>query len=277
MLIWISLINILCTSTEDIVLNYADKFFEAGYYEEAITEYKRFIFFNPLSENVSFVYSKIGIAYRNEKKWTKSIKAFRNSIHTASNDSTKNEREIALAVTFIASGNYSAAEILLLRVEMSTESSVIKQKASFFRGIACLYAFKWESAKEAFQEYFRENPNPELQLQIDSLLADTKNFFYKSPRDAKGLSTFIPGLGQLWAGDCRNGLNAFVLNSGLAAAIIYKLWHGFYGDAFVIYYFVARRYYVGNRYHAERIAREYNQRLNQSAAKKILDKLLIEK
>ncbi|TES92054.1 MAG: tetratricopeptide repeat protein [Candidatus Cloacimonadota bacterium] len=273
MLIWISLVNILFASSEDIALNYANGFFDAGYYEEAITEYKRFIFFNPSSERVSHAYYKIALAYRNERNWTKSIDAFRHSIHTAPNDSIRNEKELALAVTFIANGNYSRAEILLLRVKSSTNNPVIKQKASFLQGIVYLYRFRWKSARDAFQEYLQENP--EFQSQIDSLLADAQKLKYKSPTLSKWLSTFFPGTGQVYAGDWKNGLNAMVLNGGLGSSIIYKIIKADYENAFVVYYFLFRRYYIGNRYHAQRIAWEYNEYLNRSSAHRILDTLML--
>jgi len=275
MLVWISLVSILCAYSGDLALNYAESFFDAGYYEEAITEYKRFIFFNPSSENLSYAYSKIGMAYRNQKKWIESTEAFRQSIHAARNDSIKNEREIALAITFIASENYSAAEILLLRVGLTTSNPLIRKKASFFQSIASLYGFKWKPARDALQPYLRENPQPGLQSRIDSLFLDSQNLTYKSPTLAMWLSTFLPGSGQIYAGDWGNGLNAFLLNGGLASAIIYKITNADYMDAYVIYYFLFRRYYFGNRFHAARIADDHNRRLKQSSAQQILDALIL--
>jgi hypothetical protein len=218
----------------------------------------------------------MGIAYRYNCQWQQAIDAFRNAIYTAPNDSIKYELEITLAVTYIASGNYSAGEILLLKLGIFTDTPHIKEKASFLRGVACLYNHKWKSARDAFGEYFINNPEPALQLQIDTLLAQAEQFFYKSPDDARGLSTFIPGLGQIYAGDWRNGLNAFILSGGLEAAIIYKLWNGYIGDAYIIYTFLFRRYYTGNRYHAERIAGEYNANLNQHQVDTVM-KVLLEK
>lgn len=276
MLIWISVVTIFCGITKDQALNYADGFFDSEYYEQAITEYKRFIYFNPNDKNINYAYLKIGLAYRNEEKWEESIQALRQTINTATTDSIKNEREVALAVTFIASGNYSVAEILLLRIEMSTIIPKIKQKASFLRGIIYLYKFKWDSARDVFQSYFDKSQDSTLHAQIDSLLLETKNFKYVSPDTARVYSTIIPGAGQIYAGNWKNGLNAFVLNGALASAIIYKIVKADYMNALVIWYFLMKRYYIGNRYHAQRIANEHNQLLNQTAAQEIINKLLEE-
>lgn len=273
MLTWISLLIVVCGSPEDIALKYGDSFYDAGYYEEAITDYKRFLYFNPRSERVSYAYYKIGLAERNRRRWERSVEALRYAIELAPDDSIRNEREIALAVTLIAGGKYSSAEILLLRVGLKSGIADIRRRALFFRGIACLYRFKWESAREAFGGYFKGEP--EIGAEIESLLCQAQTLTYKSPGLARWLSTFLPGLGQIYVGDWESSLNALILNGGLGSAIVYKILRADYGNAWVIYHFLFRRFYFGNRYHAGRIARGHNSRLNQWWAQRILDRLMV--
>jgi len=276
MLISINCLMLFTALAPDMALHHADLFLEAGFYEEAITEYKRYLYFNPSAEQTSDAYYKMAHAYMNQNRLDDAISSLRQSIHTSSTDSIKQEREIALAATYIAGKRYSLGEILLLKILTYTKIPYTKQKALLLHGIACLYSSKWEAARSSFDAYFQEQPEPAVQEDIDTLLTEAHNFFYKSPDDARGLSTMIPGLGQLYAGDHKNALNAFLLNGGLAAWMIYKLWHGHLGDAYVIYYFLFRRYYYGNRYHAQRLAQEYNENLNAVQVEKILQKLMEE-
>lgn len=276
MSISISCIVLFFIAAPDMVLYHADLFLEAGFYEEAITEYKRYLYFNPSTELASDAYYKIAHAYKNQNRWDDVVIALRQAIHTSANDSIKQEREIALAATYIAAKRYSLGEILLLKILTYTEHPYLKQKALLLHGVACLYSSKWEAAQSSFDAYFQEQPEPTLQADIDTLLHEARNFSYKSPDDARGLSTLIPGLGQFYVGDYKNALNAFLLNGGLAAWMIYKLWHGYLGDAYVIYYFLFRRYYYGNRYHAQRLAQEYNENLDAVQVEKILHKLMEE-
>ena len=273
---WLS-INLFIVSllaAPDAALQYADRFFETRFYEEAITEYRRYLYFNPSTELTSDVYFKMALAYRDQNRWDDAIAALRQSIHAASSDSIKQEREITLAATYIADMRYSLGEVLLLKVLTYTEYPYVKQKALLLHAVACLYSSKWDAAQASLDDYFRGQPEPSLQADIDTLLQEARAFFYRSPDDARGLSTLIPGLGQLYVGDHPNALNAFLLNGGLAAWMIYKLWHGYIGDAYVIYHFLFRRYYYGNRYHAQRLAQEYNARLDADQVKKILSKLV---
>ena len=273
MSISISHLVMLLVFSSDIALQHADLFLETGLYEEAVTEYKRYLYFNPTSEHTSDAYYKMGHAFRRLNELDQAILALREAIHTASSDSIKQEREITLAATYIADKRYSLGEILLLKIITYTDNPYLKQKALLLHGVACLYGSKWEAAQASFDAYFQEQPEPTIQSDIDMLLHEAINFFYKSPDDARGLSTLIPGLGQFFVGDYPNALNAFVLNGGLAAWMIYKLWHGYLGDAYIIYYFLFRRYYYGNRYHAQRLAQEYNENLDAVQVEKILRKL----
>lgn len=244
---------------------------EHGFHDAAVTEYKRYIFFHPDGDQTSDAYYRIASAYRDQQKWQAAIESFRMAMHTAHTDSLRYRSELALAVTHIASGNYSAAEITLLKLEMSVPPRYVKQRAAFLRALANLYAKKWDHAYKAFEAYFLQNPDPDMQGKIDSLIHEVSNFQYVSPDSARQLSALIPGLGQIYAGDWGNGLNALLLNGSMIAWMWYKVTHRYFADAWTIHYFLFRRYYAGNMYHAQRIAEEHNDALDKKQAEKIID------
>lgn len=267
------LLIVFCTESanaQDSALVLASKLYNNSNFEEAITEYMRFIYFNPDNEKVGDVYHKIGSAYRNQKKWHEAIDAIRKSIAISSNDSIRDDRRISLAVIMIANANYSAAEFELLRISHFTNYSGLKRKANFFLGVCHLYTFKWKESQEAFSNYysgsFKNKGN-----EIDSLFTFATNLTYKSPGAARWLSTFLPGSGQIYCGDWRNGINALVLNSLTSYLLINSLLERRFQDTFISFLTPFERYYRGNRYHAERIALLHNERLNETSAKKILE------
>jgi len=276
MLILISLFLSIVPSRKTEILDFAEKFFSAGCYEEAITEYKRFIFFHPKDEEVSYVYSRIARIHRLCSEWDEAVDAHERAIITAADDSVKQMRKLELAVTYIAAGNYSMAEVLLLKIEVAAVNLEIKKRCALLRAVAEIHSYKWDYARDAFSTYFLYSPDTVLQQRINEVLAEREKFFYRSPSSARQLSTFIPGLGQLYAGDAANALNAFLLNGGLITWMVYKAVHGYWSDAWVIYYFLFRRYYFGNKYNAKRIAGEKNRSFNQSQIQKIMELLVSE-
>ncbi|HID93976.1 MAG TPA: outer membrane protein assembly factor BamD [bacterium (Candidatus Stahlbacteria)] len=257
----------------DLALELADWLLSSECYKDAITEYKRFIFFNPTSDSVSYAYYKIGLAYRNVHKWTESLHALQQAIQTASSDSIRDERKIALAVTLIASRNYSAAEFELLKVELFSQFESLKKKAAFFRGISTLYTFKWDESRDAFDKYF--NATISVGRRVDSLLAIYQQLRYKSPKLAKLLSTILPGAGQIYVGDWRNGINALAINMVTGYLLADALLKRHYNDALFSFLWLFQRYYLGNRHHAEEIAQNYNLHLNQLVVERILQNLLL--
>jgi TM2 domain-containing membrane protein YozV len=255
---------------KDVALNLADRFFGLEFYDEAITEYKRYIHFNVVGEEVSYAYYKIGLAYRNKHNLKKSLEALEASAQASTRDSIREERKIDIAVTYIAEGRYDKAKIILLKLLSFSNFSEVKRKASLFLCIANLYTYQWESAKDAIGIYFEEEGHSVFAEELDSFLSAAEDMNYKSPTTAKWLSTFIPGTGQMYAGNVGDGVNAFLLNGANIYFIIYKLLKKEYGNAYIIYFFLFRRYYFGNIYRAKKEAFEYNRKLNEHTADSVL-------
>lgn len=255
------------------LLNLADSLFSIQSYEEAITEYKRFSFFHPGDdERRGYTFYKIGLAYRAVGKWGEAIDALRASIQTTGNEYLKDERRIALATTLIANKEYSLAQLELLKVSSFSQYPDLRSSALYFQGITYIYTFNWEEAEEAFRGFY-SNSDLKERDKILHLLSKACDLPYKSPKLAKWFSTLLPGSGQLYAGDLKNSLNAFLLN-GLTTALLLRevSLKSYLGTSFT-FLNLFWQYYQGNRYWAEKIARDYNQRLNYKRADEILQVL----
>nr|MBC8555805.1 hypothetical protein [Candidatus Brocadiales bacterium] len=94
-------------------------------------------------------------------------------------------------------------------------------------------------------------------IELQGLLNSAQNQKYKSPEIASWISTFRPGAGQVYAGDIKDGVNAFLLN----AAFFYTGWSFIANGAWyelVTTAMIGQRYYLGNRYRARLIAEKNN-------------------
>ena len=274
---WIGLISLLLCiaypSGADQVLDLADSLFSLQSYQEAITEYKRFVYFHPQGEQTSYVFYKIGLACRAEQRWQEAFQALRNSIHTAQNDSLKDERRIALAVTAIASANYDPALVQLLQVSHFSRFPSLRQKALFFQKIAYIYTFNWAGARKAFDQFHTHCDEYAEAQEVDSLLIVAQHLPYKSPTLAKLFSTLLPGSGQIYVGHWRDGINALAINGLTTTFLLKAIAQEHYWDASGIFFSLFERYYLGNRRNAAEGAIDYNQQLNQRCAHRILQTL----
>ncbi len=256
----------------DEALNLADRLLEQGHYDEAITEYKRFIFFNPEDERVGYALYRMGLAHRAGREWQEAIDALKASVRVTQDAKVTDERRIILATTLIASGNYNLARLELLRVSEFSRDSSPRLRAMYFDGIASLYMFDWDAAEKSFGGFYSEYAGGRIvnrAEEVNSVLYKARAS-YKSAGLAKFLSTILPGSGQMYAGDWRDALNSLALNGltiGLLANAIYRK---DYTDAALISS-ISMRYYMGNRYRAEVDVRKYNESMDRQNAMKILN------
>ena len=261
-------------SASDPALDLGDYFFVRENYDAAITEYKRFLFFSADDPRVGEVQFKIGLAYRSQKWWLEAAEAMIAAIQRTTETELQAERRVELAVTLIASGAYDLALVELIKVDMQSQSARLRQRARFLRGVAYLYQFKWEQARSVFQVYFDEIPSAAgAAAEIDTLFLDALNRSQKSEKAARLLSTFLPGLGQTYAGDWKNGLNALLLNGVLGYITLDAAIERDYDDALLSFFFLFYRYYAGNRYRAVEAAQTFNDWENRRHVEKILQAL----
>ena len=261
-------------SASDPALDLGDYFFVRENYDAAITEYKRFLFFSADDPRVDEVQFKIGLAYRSQKWWMEAAEAMIAAIQRTTETELQAERRVELAVTLIASGAYDLALVELIKADMQSQSARLRQRARFLRGVAYLYQFKWEQARSVFQVYFDEIPSAAgAAAEIDTLFLDALNRSQKSEKAARLLSTFLPGLGQTYAGDWKNGLNALLLNGVLGYITLDAAIERDYDDALLSFFFLFYRYYAGNRYRAVEAAQTFNDWENRRYVEKILQAL----
>ena len=261
-------------SASDPALELGDSLFGMRSYGEAITEYRRFLFFQPGDPRASDALYKIGLAYRSQGRWTEAIEAMQTAIQRTADAELKFERRIDLAVIIIASGDYSPALVELLKVSKAKPSDRLRQRAIFLQGVAHLYMFNWESARQAFKMYFDAIPGAQSKAKtIDALFHEAMHRPQKSVTVAKVLSTILPGAGQTYVGDWKNGLNALVLNVVVGSVSVNAVIDERYQDALFSGLFLSLRYYLGNRYRAGEAAKQFNDRSDWGHAAKILQAL----
>lgn len=105
--------------------------------------------------------------------------------------------------------------------------------------------------------HFRQAIPPEAKTQaakIDSLFDALVAIKHPNPKTARLMSIFLPGLGQFYAGDVKNGINSLLLTGsfftlGFIVAVNYSL-----VDAMVAVVPWVQRYYVGGYNRAAGIA-----------------------
>ena len=251
---------------EELPLSLGRHLAAQGNYDAAITEYKRFLFFHPEDARIGEVYYNIGLAYRAQELWTEAVTALRTATHLATDSETKSGYQLELAVTLIAAQDYDLARLELIKVTMRTPSARLYRRALFLQAVAYIYQFRWEEARESLRNYTTDE-------RLDMLFDVATDMPLKSARLAKVLSAIFPGAGQVYVGNWRDGLNAFLLNGALGFLTVDAVLGGHYIDAALWGGFIFWRYYRGNTFRAGQAAEQFSQQESCRAADAILQRL----
>lgn len=233
------------------IKSFSDEQFTNGNYSLALKEYQRVLFFDT-SHSYNDIYSKIATIYYDQKDYEKAIEYFNLSWRAEQNDSLKNEISLKKVLCDFKTDNYFAALNELFDINPGN-SAYFKNKINLYFGICYFGLNDYGDSEDYFSKLVDSAGNSELQKIFKDLNKFNKKF---RPEKIELMSMLFPGLGQIYAGDIKSGLNSILLLSavtayGLITAVNYSLL-----DGFVVLTSWFYRYYTGGALHANNLANE---------------------
>lgn len=265
-------------SAHSVLLSYAERLEDTQQYDAGISEFKRFMFFHPGDPDVFRAYYGIGRCYRHLKERKKSIEAYQTAMLMAPNEDVHGDIALNLIDALLEGGHFDGGLLEIERVIIASGSPVAVRKAHYYRFVALVLRFQWKEARDAYHAYITlldDSSDRRNSPAVDSLLRMASRSPMLSEDRAVWFSTFLPGLGQLYSGDVKNAINAFGLNAALGYFVFDTVVGGGYVEGALLFSSVFLRYYMGNRYHAGRLALEENRNRNQAYGEKILQESVL--
>jgi len=267
---FIALIFISISQTQISPLDLARLYSEEKNYNSAILEYKRYLFFNKQSNNSTTVLLELYKSYQAIEDWQNVFSTLEKAYLSTDDDSLKDRIYIDKAILLISKGEIQRSEIILTKISTFTKYEQIKRESYYWLGLGHLYSYKWSAAKNNMKKYYGASYNHYL----DSIFINSNKLDIKSPQRARLFSLFIPGLGQIYSKDYKNGMNSLILNSLTSYFLFNSIIDKKYWDALIIYYTPFERYYWGSSRNAELIANNYNQKISKQFAESVFNSIL---
>ncbi len=252
--------------------------FQNKNYPAASTEYKRALFINPTAAHNAYLWVQLAQAYEHLAQFETATVYYKKAVALPISSPLAFKIRFWLALDYLRLQKFPLANLEFFKVERLTADKRFKINAQAFRVLILIQQRQWKQALQTFQRLHQIWDVPPtvqpLFQEIETLLQILVTQPYrKSPTTAKWLSTVLPGAGQMYAGDWRNGLNALLLNVGTT----YLLWQSItirsILDLTLIGSFVWWRYYEGNRFRAETIARNKNIMYQRKVERQLLERL----
>ena len=233
------------------LIRYAEAKYSAGQYQLAAREFQRALFFGP-KEMVADLHMRTGDCYFEQGRYIQAESYYRFVSTLQLPDSLKAEALLKKATCQVLEHHYQMALIDLYRVSPAGNPNIEKKK-NLLLGISYFGLGNDEQARGFMLRSI--SPIDTLkQDQVEKLFLD-KRLTRPKPELAYWLSVVLPGTGQFYAGDVKNGINSLVLSVGLAIltfrmATLQSVW-----DALLTIFPWWQRYYIGGYNSAREIAR----------------------
>ncbi|MBU1065652.1 hypothetical protein KKC74_12725 [bacterium] len=219
-------------------IDIGDFYLEKNLYFEAVTEYKRQIYFNQSGEQDDLLYKMARAYYQAEQSHLAEdplIEAITNS------ESSLTDRKCLKLLASIHWDNYDYEAMRKVLTLLSSQSDSIRQnQIDYITAWTYIYQADWKQGVEYLQ--------PVHFIDVSGLIDDIDNVIVvpqKSKKMASLISNIIPGAGQLYAGDYQNALYSFLLVGSVEASIIWNIIEKAYFVAATKYMFLLSRYSQG--------------------------------
>ncbi|MBI9070654.1 MAG: hypothetical protein JEY94_03610 [Melioribacteraceae bacterium] len=233
--------------------NLAERLFTAGDYYDAITEYKRLIFFDSEKKYSYEANFKIGQSYKAGAKLDESIKYFSIALQNSNERELEFNTKIEIIKVNILRRTTLRAFELLKDLESSFRTTEKRNKITYWKGWTYIFQNEWALASIEFQKL----DNCKELINICEFVEGEKY----SVLFAKLISYILPGSGQFYTGEYLSGTMSLAWNFLLGYYSINAFVEERVFDGIVISNLLWFRFYRGNYQNAEKFAKNKNNKL----------------
>lgn len=275
MIVLLLLLGHLVARGQSEFVDLADRHVRDGDLDAAITEYYRHAYLYPDDPRLHEVYTKLGVACRDNGRVQPALRAFATALEKSRSADERARIRIELALAHMVFDQPLQAQLVLLRILASPPAdAALVARAYAVAGVSALMAGQWNDAAASFHSWASSRPDSSRTLEvINALLADTSEIPHRSPTVATILSAIIPGAGQIYCGEVLDGLNSMALNGAFIYGFYSQLEQQRWVAAGLVSIPLVARYYMGNLDHAQRYANEFNDRERRAFAAKAIRRI----
>lgn len=223
-------------------------------YDAATAFYLRSLYFEQGSKR-AFLYQQLGDCYFNESKYEQAAYSYELGYNSESNDSIKTELIFKKTSALLLQEKYQYALSELYSLSDSMPSIYFNRKKNFYSGIAYFGNNEFALSEKSFLAALPNNSITEAE-QIKGIFLKNKKVGRVKPKTARILSMCLPGLGQFYAGDIKNGFNSLIINALFVGLFTYSFITISPVDAYFSVLPWFQRYYKGGYTKAGIIANE---------------------
>lgn len=234
-------------------LEFAHQQYQNKQFEEAILSYRRVLFFD--QKQGQEVYKSLAYAYwEANQDWQKSIYYFDLAYQISHDEQEQYQIIFTKIQLYLLVHKYNDVQLELASLDDDELSHKLLLRKRFYQGIVTFQQHKY-SESEQFLEVCLENDSLAIQQLSNAFLSFKKSKKRFRPKKIRNMSMIIPGLGQMYCGDWKAGINSLLLTTGLATIFVITAQGYTLLDATLTIIPWFQRYYSGGYKKAYKIAK----------------------
>ena len=251
---------------EKTLLGFADYLFEKGHYYQAVTEYERFIYFNPHHPSVSHARLKIAYCYKKGEQYERAIELFRNLVDEYRGEEVGKEAAYQVGECYSARGDDEVAVIEFKNFIADYPHHPLAEKARWEMAWAYISLEDYPSARQQLLLFEAQSIYRAPSQELSDALTELPHLSHKSPLVAGLLAAVIPGAGHFYMGRKKQALFSFITN----ALLFYGTYEAFGRELYTaggFLSFFSLNYYSGNIFGALNEAHKFNRGVREEYLK----------
>lgn len=257
----------VCAQSLDESIKMADELYKLGDFNKSSQLYKRVLYFNKKSN--PNIYKKTGDCYFYLNDFKSALNYYDSSLIRCNSQILFNEIIVKKTDCLIFLKDFEKSLLTIEELKISDENES-RHKKNFYKGMIYFALADFEKS----ELFFLEAPNDTSGFkknQIVKLFENKRYLESPNPKLAGTLSSIIPGLGQLYAGDNIDALNSFLLVSFfITVSVDMSVRYGL-PDALISIAPWLNRYFKGGYENAEQSARRNRDIKRNKILNQILD------
>lgn len=230
---------------------FAKKLFASSDYEVAVTAYQRALFFDRGVYRAE-AYHHLGNCFYELREYEKASHCYDLAFFSEKNDSVKTELVFKKTSSLLLSKKFNDGIAELLSIN-DDSPRYIRKKRNFYLGIAYFGLNETDISEKHFLSCI-DSSDSSSRENLKKQFLRVKKINKRHPKIARILSTILPGAGQFYSGDVKNGLNSLLINAAFIGlgVVVAKNYTPF--DAVLAVFPWFQRYYTGGIKKSEIIA-----------------------
>lgn len=234
-------------------LEHANDLFEQEKYFEAVTEFKRLLYFDDIGKYDYDANFKIGLAYKEGAIFNKAVEHLTKSLSSVRTDYETFKSKTQIARVKILQKKTPEALSILKNLSEDSRFTEYTDEINYWSGWAYMLGDDWEKAKEVFSS---DSLYPKL-ADLTKRTADEKY----SVLFSKVISYILPGAGQIYTGNYLSGLLSLGWNGLWGYLTVNAFMDKRVFDGLAIGNLLWLRFYRGNVQNAENFAVQKNRKI----------------